>query len=644
MCGICGVAGSADGSVLRDMTACLRHRGPDSGGQYRDDYVTLGSRRLVIIDPEGGDQPIYNEDGDVVVVFNGLIYNYRELREELREAGHRFSTDTDTEVLVHSYEEYGRSFVEKLNGMFALALWDAAEKRLILARDRAGIKPLAYAWIDDTLVFASEPKAVIRSGLVEPTVDRRAIRYFLQMRYSPPTTTLFDGIEKLPPGTIIDVRRASDGWDVEQRRYWTPSSDLNIPDDPVTAMRETLEQAVNRQLVSDVPVGFYLSGGLDTSSVVAMADRHTDDPIHTFCMGFSEPRWDERPDARVVADHFGTEHHEIEIDDEFMLDFPRMIWQADEPKRNLYPYYVAEAMSDHVTVSLGGLGADELFGGYIYRYDALQDLDHIRSAPADERQRIIQAADHLVETHLDYGTITNDGILELLSAYKHLHDPAALYVLLNSVDVIGDDSVYEQRVLGEALVGFDPPERVIEGQYPPRGDSLREMAMHWDFTVKLPDDFLFVEDRMSMAHSLESRVPFLDNELIDLAFSLPLSTKFDTTNSGPTVGKVVLRKAMRDLLPERVFEKDKQGFTMPPFPFIDEELLPHGRRILADPYIVRDGLIDGAYLDTLLGQGYDESLAPHYNILWKLVALEIWYQMYVVEGTRGPRQIDQYYT
>lgn len=643
MCGICGVIG-ADPSVVEAMTDCLHHRGPDSVGYHRDGDVGLGNRRLSVIDPEGGDQPIYNESGDVAVVFNGLIYNFRDLRETLEAAGHRFSTDADTEVIVHGYEEYGAAFIERLNGMFAIALWDEDGQRLLLARDRVGVKPLHYAVVDGGILFGSEPKAILRSGLVEPAVDRSALRYFLQMRYSPPGTTLFEGIEKLLPGTLLDVRRTNDGWDVTRRRYWSPPDDPTPPADPVAAMRDALESAVERQMVSDVPVGFYLSGGLDTSSIVALASRYTDEPVHTFCMGFADQQWDERPDAKIVADYVGTNHHEVEIDREFMRDFPRMIWGADEPKRNLYPYYVAEAMSEEVTVALGGLGADELFGGYVYRFEALADLDRIRGAPVDDRQRIVLAADHLVDTHLEYGSITNDGVLELLSAYKHLEDPAALYVLLNSVDVIGDDAVFEGRILGEALTGLEPPERVIERHYPTTGDSLRDMAMRWDFSVKLPDDFLFVEDRMSMAHSLESRVPFLDNELVDLAFSLPLSAKFDTPDAGPTVGKAVLRKATRDLLPDHVFEKDKQGFTMPPFPFIDDELLPHGREILSDPHVVRTGLVDSSYLETLLGQGFDESLGPHYNVLWKLVALEIWYQMYIVEGASGPQPIDHYYT
>jgi len=636
MCGICGAVGFKDASLLERMSSCITNRGPDSVGTYLGDEVMLTNRRLSIIDIEGGDQPIYNEEGDVVVVYNGEIYNFRALRSELESMGHTFTTDTDTEVIVHGYEEWGTDAFERFNGMFAVAIWDSDDERLLLARDRAGIKPLYYADVDEGFVFGSEPKSVLRSGLVEPKVDEDALGYFLQVRYSPSDNSLFEGVHPVLPGTYVEV--SEDGF--ESDSFWSLSDAPDTPPSkPEEAVRETLRDAVERQLVSDVPVGFYLSGGLDTSSVVAMGSEVSDDPIHTFCMGFEDSEWDERPDARAVADHFGTEHHEILIQDDYMQDFPEMIWHADEPKRNLYPYYVAEEMREHVKVALGGLGADELFGGYVYRYNRLGELQDTRRVNA-----LPETAERLYEFQLEEGNLENDDVMEELSCLRHLYDDAELYALLNSRDVLGDTEFFERRLFGEEFNAPRPSDRVRERvDFGDDTDDIREKALRWDFAVKMPDDFLLVEDRMSMAHSLESRVPFLDNGVIDLALSLPLSQKLDTSENR-SVGKLVLRRAMKPKLPETVFEKDKQGFTMPTYPFVKDELLSHAKAILNDASVVKEGYVDSGYVDELLGRKPDERLTPHYKKLWKITALEIWYQMYIERGVEEPGEIEDYYT
>ncbi|MFB6178896.1 MAG: asparagine synthase (glutamine-hydrolyzing) [Halorientalis sp.] len=647
MCGICGAAGVGTDSLLSSMASCLTHRGPDSRGTYTDDAVALANQRLSVIDIEGGDQPVFNEDGDVVVVYNGELYNFQSLRTELETAGHTFTTATDTEVLVHGYEEYGPAILERLNGMFAVALWDSTAERLFLARDRAGIKPLYYAPVEDGVLFASEPKSILASGRVTPAVDTRALQYFLQLRYSPSETTLFEGIETVLPGHYLELRREDESWVYEETEYWSPLSVAQEPPaDPVKAVKEGLRSAVDRQLVSDVPIGFYLSGGLDTSSVVAMAAEVSDDPIHTFCMGFEDQQWDERADARAVADYFGTNHHEIVIDRDFMQDFPEMIWHADEPKRNLYPYYVAEEMSNHVTVALGGLGADELFGGYVYRYARLQEFQQLRQTGAGTVGETIKTtAKQVTDLQLTQGTLEDDAGLEDLGLLEHIEDPARLYVLLNSTDVFGTVEAMRERVYGPELDEPVVPAAWIDDRLSGiENRPLTEQAAYWDFTVKLPNDFLLVEDRMSMAHSLESRVPFLDNELISLALSIPFSERFGSTDSDQNVGKDVLRRAMRDRLPEPVFQKDKQGFTMPTYPFVRDKMLPHARNILDDPHIVRTGLVQADYIRELLERKPTRDLTIHYKMLWKLVALEIWYQMYIVEGAMGPRAIEHYYT
>lgn len=645
MCGICGVVGVSRPRAVERMSQCQVHRGPEDVGTYRDDRVSIANQRLRVIDVDGGDQPIYNEAGDVVVVFNGEIYNFQSLRADLENHGHTFSTDTDTEVLVHGYEEYGTGIFERLNGMFAIALYDASRERLLLARDRAGIKPLYIADLGGSIAFASEPKAFLQSGLVDPAVDRDALRYFLQLRYSPSTRSLFKGITPLRPGRYVDVRLTEDGYESDEHAFWSIAEvNQTSPADPSGAVRDALSRAVRRQLVSDVPVGFYLSGGLDTSSVVALADEIADDPIHTFCMGFSDTEWDEREDARAVADHFGTNHHEIEIDGDFMSDFPEMIWHAGEPKRNLYPYYVAREMSKHVTVALGGLGADELFGGYVYRYKQLRELESIRRTKAADASRAIRdRAANVRAAQLADGPLENDRVLEDVGTLEYLDDPLQLYVLLNSSDVVGDDQFYDERVFGPSLVGGQSTTTILREDLDDDLDApLRKRALRWDFTTKLPNDFLFVEDRMSMAHSLESRVPFLDNDLIDLAFSLPLEEKFGGTSKA-NAGKKVLREAMRDSLPQTVFEKDKQGFTMPTLDFAKDELLDKARLLFDDAHIIADGLVNESYIQDLLKRPPKRQLTPHYKVLWKLVALEIWYQMFVVNGTTTPEPLESYY-
>jgi asparagine synthase (glutamine-hydrolysing) len=362
---------------------------------------------------------------------------------------------------------------ERLDGMFAVALWDASDETLVLARDRAGIKPLYYAPLESGVLFASEPKSILRSGRVTPAVDEAALRYFLQLRYSPSRTTLFDGIETLLPGQYAVVRRTNDGWACRTHSYWSVAdAGGDPPDDPASAVEAALRAAVERQLMSDVPVGFYLSGGLDTSSVVAMAAEVSDDPLETFCMGFADGEWDERSDARVVADHFGTNHHEITIDGDFVRDFPELIWHADEPKRNLYPYYVAREMSDHVSVALGGLGADELFGGYVYRYARLREFEQLhRTASVGEDSAVQSTASRVAGWQLTHGDLSEDGQLEDLGLLAHATDPARLYVLLNSTDVFGDVEAFDERVFGESLTGGPVPADRIRDRFDGAADE-----------------------------------------------------------------------------------------------------------------------------------------------------------------------------
>src|SRR3989304_6553988 len=364
-CGIAGYVGLNDESLLKRMIDVLPHRGPDDTGFYVDDGIGLANARLSIIDLAGGHQPIHNEDGTIQVTYNGEIYNFQQMRKALESFGHKFYPQSDTEVIVHSYEQYGESFVGKLNGMFAIALWDSKSKKLILARDRMGIKPLYYALEKGKLLFASEIKAILQAPIAR-AVDKEALFTILNVGYIPGDRTLLRDVRKLPTSSLLVFRngsaKISTDWNI-------PALDATVGESIVVErLRPALEKAVQDQLVADVPIGCFLSGGLDTSTIVALASRVSTRPLKTFCMGFGEET-DEFRDARVVAAHFGTEHEELMVDSSLgMRLYPKMIWHMESPKYNLYPWFVCELVRKHVTVCLSGNGGDEVFGGYFARY------------------------------------------------------------------------------------------------------------------------------------------------------------------------------------------------------------------------------------------------------------------------------------
>jgi len=364
MCGICGILGELDKHVLDRMSEVIKHRGPDDAGCFTDKGIGICNRRLSIIDLAGRHEPVHNEDSSIWVVFNGEIYNFMELREILEKAGHRFYTNSDMEVIIHSYEEWNLNCLQKFNGMFAVAIWDSKQKRLLIARDRTGIKPLYYTNVGDTFIFASEIKAIVQDDRVKIQPDFDAIHQYLNVRYFPSEKTPFLNIKKLLPGHFIEIK---DG----KRRtgsYWTlrPVKSEQSEEYYVAQLERILQSALKRHMISDVPIGFYLSGGVDSSSVVYFAEKNTKATLKTFCIGFDEDD-DEFKDAQLVADELGTEHHNLVIRKSLLKDFPKMIWYADTPKRNLYPYYVAELARKHVKVVLTDLGADELFAGYNWK-------------------------------------------------------------------------------------------------------------------------------------------------------------------------------------------------------------------------------------------------------------------------------------
>ncbi len=583
----------------------------------------LGHRRLSVIDLATGDQPIYNEDRSVCVIDNGEIYNFRELRKDLEKNGHKFYTNSDTEVIVHSYEEFGDNCFEKFEGMFSIAIWDSEERRLVLARDRHGIKSLFYTQLPTgDFLFASEVKSLLQDKRIERKLDYESFHYFANLRYVPREKTMFKGIFRLLPAHLMVIENGG----VEIRQYHKPSFNLTKASEGeiVKELRKKLEQAVRRHMVSDVPIGICLSGGLDSSTIVALASKIADEPPRTFCMGFGEDT-DEIEDANMVADHFKTNHRNLIVKANLLKEYPQMIWQADSPKRNLYPYYLSELVGRHVKVALGGLGGDELFGGYTWKYRLAENVEKARREfNSSQMSNLMKSAKQMIIFQSKYGDVEDDRHFEYLKKMLYLNSDVDLYLGTQSLDETFPEE-YLPRLYGKKMRGWKIPSvRSVFAPYFNGKSGLVQQFMEVDYQVKMVDDFLFVEDAMFSAHSLESRVPFLDNDLVDFSFSIPPSMKWQKGQ-----GKMIFKKAVKPWVPKFVFEKRKQGFGSNVFLTYVNEIEEIARQKLPEGNAVKQGLIRKEYLDDVLGREATPHLTKHYCLIWNLLTFEIWYEMYI---------------
>ena len=612
MCGICGIAtthGAADVEALRAMSDLLVHRGPDSAGEHVNGGVALAARRLSIIDLEHGDQPIANEDGSCVVVQNGEIYNYPELRRELERAGHQLRTHCDTEALVHLYEEHGPGFAERLRGMFAAAIWDARRRRLVLARDRYGIKPLYYRHVGGELRFASELRALPRGE-----IDLDALEAFLAFNSIPAPYSIFRDVRKLPAGHVLVWE---DG-EVSLERYARPGpaaeDELRTGDEAeiVEELRARLRDSVRAHLLSDVPVGVLLSGGVDSAVLAALAAQETPEPVHTFTIGFAERSFDERDDARLVAERYGTAHHELLVRPEPELLLRALAEAFDEPFADssaLPTYLVSQLAAEHVKVALSGEGGDELFGGY-YTYVADLTADHLAPLARAVRPLVEALPASTRKASLDYKAKRFVRAAHLPPLERH-H---------------GWKEIFSAEARGELTgrqAAFDPVSvyraRYAETAGAPELARLQDV----DFGVYLVDDLLVKTDRASMAHSLETRVPFLDPLVTNLAFALPTRLKVRGLAK-----KVLLRKAAEPLLPAEVVHGRKRGFSIPAAAWLRGELEPFARTTLSPEKLQRQGFFQTQSVTRLI----DEHVAGREDWsrqLWGLLAFTLWYERHV---------------
>jgi asparagine synthase (glutamine-hydrolysing) len=595
-----------DLDALRAMAERLAHRGPDSAGEHADGSVAIAARRLSILDLEHGDQPMSSEDGSCVVVQNGEIYNYPELRRELERSGHRLRTHCDTEALVHLYEEHGVGFAERLRGMFAVAIWDAPRRRLVLARDRYGIKPLYYRHAGDELRFASELRALPRGE-----IDLDALEAFLAFNSIPAPYSIFREVRKLPAGHVLVWE---DGH-VSLERYARPGpaveGELRTDDEAelVEELRARLRDSVRAHLLSDVPVGVLLSGGVDSAALAALAAQETREPVHTFTIGFAERSFDERADARLVAERYGTEHHELLVRPEPELLLPALAAAFDEPFADssaLPTYLVSQLASEHVKVALSGEGGDELFGGY-YTYAA--DLFADRVAPLARAVRpLVEALPASTrKASLDYKAKRFVRAAHLPPLERH-HGWKEIFSTDARAELTGGRTASDPLDIYRA--------RYAETAGAPQLARLQDV----DFGVYLADDLLVKTDRASMAHSLEARVPFLDPLVTNLAFALPTRLKVRGLAK-----KVLLRKAVEPLLPAEVVHGRKRGFSIPAAAWLRGDLEPFARQTLAPETLRRQGFLRPEPVARLL----DEHVAGREDWsrqLWGLLAFTLWYE------------------
>ena len=617
---MCGIAGFIDAERSHDnglqlidrMCKVIRHRGPDDQGIWLGDGVALGMRRLSIIDLSGGHQPIFNEDRSILVVFNGEIYNYRELQQELEERGHHFATKSDTETIVHAYEEYGDDCVKHLRGMFTFALWDRKRRRLLAARDRFGKKPLNYYWDGQRLIFGSEIKSILEAGIPRE-IDAVALDEYLVYSYVPTPNTLFKNVMKLPAAHILIYE---DGL-ISTKRYWELPFTPTCQDDEATALertRELLKDAVQVRLMSEVPLGAFLSGGIDSSIVVGLMSSMMSQPVKTFSIGFEEDDFSELPYARQIAKHFGTDHHEFFVRPDLVSVLPELAWAYDEPFADpsmLPTYYVSKLAREHVTVVLTGDGGDEIFAGYEH-YQLEYKINRIPL---------------LVRFLLGGpGKLMPDGMRGKKRLRNMSRDLASRYTRVATL--FPEDSrhsMYSPEHFAQ-VCDHNPYDRLLSKFRVVSDLDITAQMQYVDAHAYLTDDILVKVDKASMINSLETRAPLLDQYLVEYASSLPSTLRMRDGRL-----KYLLKKAAADLLPVEILARPKQGFGVPLKHWFRGDLTNYAFDLLDSQRARQRGIFNPQYIHKLLKSHAGTKLVNHSNAIWALLCLELWFQVYMDE-------------
>jgi asparagine synthase (glutamine-hydrolysing) len=632
MCGICGIYEyethkPVGQQVLADMLHVLHHRGPDDAGVFFDKDVALGMRRLSIIDLNGGKQPISNEDGSVVTVLNGEIYNYQPLREELESRGHRLATASDTEVIVHLYEEFREECVRHLRGMFGFAVWDARKRRLLLARDRLGIKPLYFTRMHGRLIFGSEIKAILQHPSVQVALNFEGLNNFLSLKYVPAPQTMFEGIHALPPGCLL----IGDANGIQVRRYWdltfANSRNGHVREEAYAEQLEALlRESVKLHLISDVPFGAFLSGGVDSSTIVALMSQVLNEPVKTYSVGFegSGAAISELPYARLVAKKLQTDHHEVLVRPSHLVEFAeKVVWHLDQPlaeHATLANYMVAELASRDVKMVLTGEGGDELFAGYA-RYAGERLSPFFQRIPKAAKSLALAASSHL------------PGLRRQKLALYALSQTEEAARFVNWFPLFNSEA--KQALLSEDLKGTLQARDTdsVFAQHLACTDATEPLnrMLYVDTKLWLPDLLLARGDKTSMAVSLEARVPLLDHKLVEFAASLPQNMKVKGL-----ARKYLLKKVSERWLPPEIIHRKKQGFPMPVSLWLRNEARPFVRDVLSPSALRRRGLFNPVFVEKLIEQ-HENGFADHSSLLWGLVSVELWQRVFMDSRVRAQR-------
>jgi asparagine synthase (glutamine-hydrolysing) len=653
MCGIAGLSNltsetQLDPAVVQRMARQLSHRGPDDEGFHAEAEVAFGFRRLSIIDVAGGHQPVPNEDQTIWCMLNGEIYNYKELRDRLRQQGHEFKTNGDTETIVHAYEQHGLDFVEELRGMFAIALWDGQQRRLILARDRIGKKPLFYSIYGGQLAFASELKAFLAWPGLDRALDYAALQDYFRYLYVPAPRTVFSSVRKLLPGHLLIADTARGTWHTS--RYWRPqmeadrqSSGAQLAD----GLRDRLEEAVTLRLRSDVPLGTFLSGGLDSSAITALARKANGSigDLMSFSVGFHERAYDESAYAAQMAQHVGTRHRQLTAEPISQELLRKIVWHLDEPFADssaIPTYLLCRAARQHVTVALSGDGGDELFAGYD-RYRHLRWLSLINALPPELKRFIENSLRLAGRVCRSVGQAGPERARQLAKAIEcarcsTARQPFALnqYFERNTLDRLFRPELRD-AMEGHALEDdFLPPFGQLAGKDP------LEWFLHVDLLLSLPDQMLAKVDRMSMATGLEVRCPLLDQSVVEYASRIPASQKLNGR-----CAKYILKKATSDLLPARILRRRKQGFSVPLGSWLETEFKEMVQEVLSPSAVERRGVFDPVALQRELSlaavpvrdQPFGLSAHQRQHRLWSVIAFELWAQQFLDSALAQPARI-----
>ena len=618
MCGICGILGASEPDVVDSMMESMKHRGPDDSGKYLDDNVGLGHRRLSIIDlSENGRQPIHNEKENVWVTYNGEIYNFLKIKDELENLGHNFYTDTDTEILVHGFEEWGGNVVKKLRGMYAFVIYDKDKKELFLATDRFGKKPIYYAINEGKFYFASEIKALLKIPGFKAEINLKSLNSYLSLQYVPGPATMLDGVYKLLPAHCATVKDGS----IKTWRYWDlniiPNNDCEF-DTATKQVRRLLEESVKMRLMSDVPLGAFLSGGLDSSALVALMTQIMDEPVKTFSIGYGVEGVDETAEAKYVADYLDTDHTQIYTDDKDVVkEFEKMVWHLSEPIGDaalIGAYFLSKETVKKVKVAFGGGGSDELFAGYrAYKYSLM--AQSIRDTTPQKLRSLMMPLSHIKS--LPY---------RARKYIRYIASEEGKYFYEGQGILFSDDEK-ESLVTDEFKIktkDSNPHDFVKNNFWEKNGDKKLNRLLYTDLKSWLSFNCMAQVDGMSMAHSLEARTPFLDYQLFEYCMGLPSNYKMNGWKE-----KYILKKAVSDILPRHTIEREKRGFTVPTNKWLFKDLWEIAQDCLNDKESFTSKYVKKTELNKLLSKRGDFRVSTK---LFGLLIFEKWARLYLGGG------------